>query len=58
MVIIGFLIFLSLAPAQFWRERAWRQEHPGEPLSKELRYGRYIFATMGVVIVLAFLIGG
>ncbi len=58
MVIIGFLIFLSFAPMQFWRERAWRHEHPGEPLSKELRYGRYIFGFMAAVIVLAFLIGG
>ena len=57
MITIGIFMFALLVPIQIVRERAWRKEHAGEELSRELMIGRYVFAAMGAVIVLAALIG-
>jgi hypothetical protein len=40
------------------RERAWRREHANEPVSRELRYGRYVFAGLALMIAISSLAGG
>ena len=52
MIPIGLVLFLLLVPTQLYRERLFRRQHgPDVPLPRELRYGRVIFAVMGIVLV-------
>ncbi len=58
MLAIGIFVFVLLAPWQVLRERAWRREHPDEAVSRELRYGRYVFAGLALMIAISSLAGG
>ena len=58
MLAIGIFVFVLLAPWQVVRERAWRREHAGEALSRELHYGRYVFAALALMIAISSLTGG
>jgi hypothetical protein len=58
MLAIGIFVFVLLAPWQVLRKRAWRREHANEPVSRELRYGRYVFAGLALMIAISSLAGG
>ena len=53
MLAIGIFVFVLLAPWQVVRERAWRREHANEAVSRELRYGRYVFAALALMIAIS-----
>jgi hypothetical protein len=52
VVVIGLVLFLLVVPAQIYRERLFRRQHgPDVPLPRELRYGRFVYGAMGIVLV-------
>lgn len=58
MIIIGLVLFFIFAPVQILRERAWHRQHGRDaPLSRELWWGRAVFAMMALTIVLTLIFG-
>jgi len=58
VIIIGLVLFFVFAPVQIVRERSWHRHHgPNAPLSRELRWGRVIFALMALTIVISLILG-